>query len=144
GLREVLLAPEEEIVHDMDGTGVPADEDVHQMAPDEPGASGDENGAPGVVHYSILLRIRCSGGNSRKVAGIPIARCQGGTSFVTTAAAATMQPSPSRTPGRIVALPPTVTPRSMIAGSSFEPSRIGHRSFRITQFGPRKTLSPIT
>src|SRR6185436_10924476 len=113
GVPEVLLLAQEEIVHDVDRARLPIDEHVDEVAADEARPPGDQDRAALVVHQWIRLSVFSFSGSSRNVAGDPMAMCQGGTSFVTTAEAATKQPSPRRTPGRIVAAPPTVTPRSI-------------------------------
>src|SRR5439155_22627751 len=65
-----------------------------------------------VHHRRARLRSRSFDGNSMTRPGAPRTKDNGGTSRVTTAPAAMNDPSPSRTPGRIVAPAPIVTPSS--------------------------------
>ena len=78
------------------------------------------------------------------IAGIPMAIIPSGTSFVTTAPAATRAPFPIRMPGRTVAFAP-ITALSSTTGPFSTGFQVGgYRSFVSTAEGPMKTPSPIS
>ena len=73
-----------------------------------------------------------------------MAKCQAGTSLVTTAPPATKAPSPIVNPGIIVAFEPIDTSFSIVMGSQLYSVLKGSLSFVRDAFGPRKTRFPIT
>ena len=82
-------------------------------------------------------------GNSVNIAGHPLAKCQAGTSFETTAPPATNEPSPRVIPGIKVAFAPTETSSSIVIFSKIYSVLSGVLSFVNVAFGPKNTRLPI-
>src|SRR2546428_2217769 len=79
------------------------------------------------------------------LAGTPATMACGGTSFVTTAPAATMALRPIVIPQRIVAFAPILAPSSTCVGtiSQYVESALGYKSFVKQAWGPTNTRFPI-